>query len=152
MAELLYLRIFAIAEMAFSVGFTFSGSRLCGALIMSTKRGILWAHGTANCSPANWASTPHPYVAACLTSGDLSFVYSSSGCKKMCWYWAHNGPLYSVGRHRAKTHTHAKMISWWVNCSCGDRNALLWRRLLTDHFIEYAQTPLSIGPRARWIK
>lgn len=53
MAELLYLRIFAIAEMAFSVGFTFSGSRLCGALIISIKRGILCAHGTANCSPAN---------------------------------------------------------------------------------------------------
>lgn len=38
-AELLYFNIFVIADIAFSVGFIFSGSRLLGVLIISTKTG-----------------------------------------------------------------------------------------------------------------
>lgn len=47
-AVLLYLMILVTADMAFSVGLTFSGSRLLSAEITSTKREIYWAHVMAN--------------------------------------------------------------------------------------------------------
>lgn len=53
-AELLYFNIFVIADIAFSVGFIFSGSRLLGVLIISTKTGTHWAQGTANWLPPNY--------------------------------------------------------------------------------------------------
>ncbi len=53
MAELLYFKIFVMAEIAFSVGFTFSGSRLFGAWTTSTRRGMVWAQVKANWSPPN---------------------------------------------------------------------------------------------------
>lgn len=52
-AELLYFKIFVMAEIAFSVGFTFSGSRLLGACTTSIKRGMVCAQVKANWSPAN---------------------------------------------------------------------------------------------------
>lgn len=48
MAELLYLIIFVIADIAFSVGQTFSGDLLSGAIITSTKLGIIEAQTEAN--------------------------------------------------------------------------------------------------------
>lgn len=52
-AELLNFNIFVIAEIAFSVGFTFSTSRLLGAFTTSIKRDTACAQAGANCSPAN---------------------------------------------------------------------------------------------------
>lgn len=50
----LYFKIFVTAEMAFSVGLTFSGSLLPGAIINSIKFGITWAHTGANWVPPNY--------------------------------------------------------------------------------------------------
>lgn len=52
-AELLYFKIFVMAEIAFSVGFTHSGSRLFGAWTTSMRRGMVCAQVKANWSPAN---------------------------------------------------------------------------------------------------
>lgn len=60
-ADLLYFRIFVTAAIAFSVGFTFSGSRLFGSDITCTSNGMAWAHVTANCSPPNCRSKNYIY-------------------------------------------------------------------------------------------
>uniref|UniRef100_A0A2M3ZLM0 Secreted peptide n=1 Tax=Anopheles braziliensis TaxID=58242 RepID=A0A2M3ZLM0_9DIPT len=81
MALLLYFSIFVMAEMAFSVGFTFSGSRLSGAMMTSISNGIAWAQARENCSPPYIPSTPKPYTAACRTSACSSLMYPSMGCR-----------------------------------------------------------------------
>ena len=66
-AAWVYFKILVTAEIAFSVGFTFSCSLASAAWMTCTKSGIAWEHHCENPGPPYWPITPHPYAAACLT-------------------------------------------------------------------------------------
>lgn len=154
MAELLYFKIFVIADIAFSVGFTFSGSRLPGAMINWLKSGTNWAHVRANCSPPNWNRSERMRNIAFEMSSDETYLCKHSTTVGGCLPHFRLA-VFQIGHQRVQKYL-LILSAVWSGVFCTELNRIRWRDLesfkgLTNHIVKYAQAPLTVGPCSGWI-